>query len=143
LSDTARFFKPNVIGCKIKQAMEHLEFVNALDKTGVSIRGTDVEGREKKFVINKLFNDTNVIIHKNHQLRWEKPEQDDPLRALIKMAIDMDSWKHSWHNEITPENYDKFREIIQGKILERAKEIETLLTVYFQINYEKVRCEGV
>ena len=55
----------------------------------------------------------------------------------------MDTWKYSWHNEITPENYDKFREIIQGKIIERAKEIETLLTVYFQINYEKVRCDGV
>lgn len=123
--------------------MEHLEFVNALDKIGVSIRGTDVEGREKKFVINKLFNDTNTIIHKNHQLRWEKPDQEDPLRALIKLAIDMDTWKHSWHNEITPENYDKFRDIIQGKIIERAKEIETLLTIYFQINYEKVRCDGV
>lgn len=123
------------------EAMEHLEFVNALDKIGVSIRGTDVEGREKKFVIDKLFNDINTIIHKNHQLRWERLDQEDPLKALIKLAIDMDTWKHSWHNEITPKNYDKFREIIQGKIIERAKEIETLLTIYFQINYEKVRCD--
>ena len=48
----------------------------------------------------------------------------------------MDTWKHSWHNKIEPENYDKFREIIQGKIVERAKEIELLFDVYFQLQHE-------
>ena len=127
----------------MEKAMEHIEFINALDKTGISIRGTYTEGREKEFVINKLFNETNVIIKNNHQLRWKNFDQEDPLKALIKLAIDMGTWKHSWHNEIAPENYDKFRGIIQGKILQRAKEIETLLTVYFQINYEKALLDGV
>ena len=64
--------------------MEHLKFVDEIDKLGVSIRGTDVENREKKFVINGLFGDSNTIIHKNHQLKWEKFHNEEPLRALIR-----------------------------------------------------------
>ena len=54
----------------------------------------------------------------------------------------MDQWKYSWHNEIKPENYDKFRDIIQRKILDRAEEIETLLSTYFQIGHEMTESDG-
>lgn len=119
--------------------MNHLEFVDKINETGISIRGTDVENREKKFIIPGLFNDINTVIHKNHQLKWENRDNRNPFKELVKKAIDMDTWKHSWHNEITPENYDKFKDIIQKKILDRAEEIETLLTIYFQIKYEESR----
>jgi len=116
--------------------MKHLEFVNKLNETGVSISGTQVENREKKYVIYGMFDHSNTIIEKNYQLRWENIDDRDPFKALVSQTIDMDTWKHSWHNEIKPENYEKIREIIQEKILKRAEEIETLLSVYFQIGYK-------
>lgn len=58
------------------------------------------------------------------------------IQAVISEAIDIDSWKHSWHNEIKPENYEKFREIIQEKMIKRAEEMDFLTTVYFQLQYE-------
>jgi hypothetical protein len=48
----------------------------------------------------------------------------------------VDGWKHSWHNDITPENYEKFREIIQDKMIKRAEEMDFLLSVYFQLQHE-------
>jgi hypothetical protein len=116
--------------------MEHLDFVDKLNETGVSIRGTDVEGREKKFVIYGIFGNSNTIIQKDGRLRWENRDERSAFAEIVKLAIDIDQWKHSWHNEIKPENYNKFRDIIQEKILERAEQIETLLTIYFQIGHE-------
>lgn len=122
--------------------MEHLEFVDKLNATGVSIRGTNVVGREKKFVIYGIFGNSNTIIQKDNVLRWENRDERSPFAELVKKAIDMDQWKHSWHNEIKPENYDKFRDIIQKKILDRAEEIETLLSTYFQIGHEMTESDG-
>ncbi len=116
--------------------MTHLEFVDKLQETGISVQGTDREHGVKTFPIYGAF-DTNNIIYKNRQLRWEKPDTRDPLECLIKTAIDMDGWKHSWHTDIIPENYDKFTAIIQQKIIDRAEEIKKLVTVYFQIGYEQ------
>ena len=59
-----------------------------------------------------------------------------PLQAVISKAIDIDSWKHSWHNEVKPENYEKLRGIIQGKMIKRAEEMDFLATVYFQLQHE-------
>jgi len=116
--------------------MKHLEFVDKIDKSGVSIRGTNVEGKEKEYVIPSFFGQPNTIIQKNFSLKWKSFDNRNPFDELVKEAIDIDQWKHSWHNEIKPENYEKFREIIQEKILKRAEEIETLLSVYFQIGHE-------
>jgi len=128
--------------------MDHLEFVNQLDKIGVSLRGTTIEGTAKRYEIVRPFSgNKEYIIKDGFDLRWEQRNifGDDPLKELIKIAIDMDTWKHSWHNKIEPENYDKFREIIQGKIVERAKEIELLFDVYFQLQHElsTKECGGV
>ena len=119
--------------------MTHLEFVDKLNESGVSISGTQVEGKETKYEIYSFFRNSSTIIEKDFKLKWENFDNRDPLKELISIAIDMDTWKHSWHNEIVPENYDKFREIIQEKILSRAKQIETLLSTYFQIQYEQCK----
>lgn len=115
---------------------EHLDFVNELNNLGVSIRSTNVIDKERKYDIYGIFGNTNTIIAQNFELKWLTRDDRDPFKELVKKAIDMDSWKHSWHNEVAPENYDKFCGIIQQKIIDRASEIETLLSVYFQIRYE-------
>ena len=118
--------------------MNHLDFVDKIGELGISIRSTKLENRQKRIEIHGLFNTTNEIIIDGFELSYvDKLKSGNPLKDLIVLAIDMGQWKHSWHYEIVPENYDKFQDIIQSKILDKAKEIETLLTVYFQINYEK------
>ena len=118
--------------------MEHLEFVDKLNETGVSIRSTNIENKEKRYEINGIFGHQNTIVNDNLKLYWLNRDDRNPFAELVKTAIDMDSWKHSWHNEIKPENYDKFRTLIQEKILDRASQIEFLLDVYFLIGSEIV-----
>lgn len=113
--------------------MEHLEFVDKLNECGISIRSTNIEGTEKHHVINGIFGHQNTIVQDGFLLYWKDKDERIPFNELVKAAIDMDSWKHSWHNEIKPENYDKFRSLIQDKIIERAGQIEFLLDVYFLI----------
>ncbi len=117
--------------------MKHLEFVDELDKKGIAIRSTNIKNKEKVITIYGLFDHSNNIIIKDNELKWMDRDDRVPFVELVKRAIDMDTWKHSWHNEIKPENYDKFRELIQAKIIDRAEQIELLLTVYFQIGIEQ------
>ena len=119
--------------------MEHLDFVNELNKYGISIRSTNVENKTKVVEIPKYFGGANIIEIKN--LKCNYREQDyfsrpTALQAVISKAIDMDTWKHSWHNKIEPENYEKFLEIIQQKVIDRAKEIDFLMTTMFLLRKE-------
>ena len=119
--------------------MNHLEFSDKLNEFGIQIRSTKRENIVQKIEILNLFGKSNFVEIKNFQLNYSNQEcfsKTTPLQAIIKEAIDLDNWKHSWHNEIEPDNYEKFREIIQDKILKRASEIEMLITVYFQLNHE-------
>ena len=119
--------------------MEHLEFVNKLNEFGIQIHSTKRENIVQKIEIPNLFGEFNFVEIKNFQLNYSKQDyfsELTPLQAIIKEAIDLDNWKHSWHNKIEPDNYEYFREIIQDKILKRASEIEMLITVYFQLNHE-------
>lgn len=119
--------------------MDHLEFSDKLNEFGIQIRSTKIENKVQKIEIPNLFGEPNFVEIKNFQLKYSKQDyfsRPTPLQAIIKEAIDLDNWKHSWHNEIEPDNYEKFREIIQDKILKRASEIEMLVTVYFQLNHE-------
>lgn len=128
--------------------MEHLEFVNKLDKHGISIRTTNIETKEKVFEEHNMFGKPRKIIVKNLSVRYKESEPSDsvfdkdPMKELIRNAIDMGQWKHSWHNKIEPENYKKFIEIIQEKILNKAAEIDELLTIMFLIRNETVRREN-
>ena len=117
--------------------MKHLEFVEKLNKSGISIRSTNFEGAEKRINVIDLPNVENTIIIEKGGVRFENSTLENPVRRLIKEAIDIDAWKHSWHTEIKPENYDEIQGIIQNKIIKRSEEIDLLLTVYFQINREK------
>lgn len=119
--------------------MDHLDFSDKLNEFGIQIRSTKRENIVQKIEIPNLFGESNFVEIKNFQLNYSKQDyfsKPTPLQAIIKEAIDLDNWKHSWHNEIDPDNYEKFREIIQDKILKRAHEIEMLVTVYFQLNHE-------
>ena len=118
--------------------MEHLEFSDKLNEFGIQIRSTKIENKSQIIEVHNMFCPSDFVEIKNFQCKYlnETSNHYPPLKAVIKTAIDIDSWKHSIHNKISPENYEKFREIIQDKILKRASEIEMLVTVYFQLNHE-------
>lgn len=124
--------------------MEHLEFVDKLNKLGCSFSSTNVENGFKTIEIPNAFGKSEFVEVKNFQCRYTSFNvfsRPTPLQAIISKAIDIDSWKHSWHNEIKPENYDKFREIIQDKMIKRAEEMDLLTTVYFQLQHEISRIQ--
>ena len=119
--------------------MEHLTFIDELDKFGIKIRSTNCENQTREYEIYGLFNESNFIISKDFELSWKNKiyfGEDEALTSLLRKAIDFDSWKHSWHIEIKPENYPKIKDIIQRKIIGRAKEIDELMAIYFQLQYE-------
>ena len=120
--------------------MKHLEFTDKLNEFGIQIRSTKIENKTQTIEITHQFGiESDFVDIKNFECKYKKESlfsRPTALQAVISEAIDIDSWKHSFHNEISPENYEKFREIIQDKIIKRASEIEMLLTVYFQLNHE-------
>ena len=117
--------------------MEHLEFVEKLSELGVRLSSTNTENKVREIEVPRLFN-TKKIILKNSKLEWKEREygESEPIKAILAKAVDMDSWKHSWHTEMIPENYKKIEEIIQMKIIHRAEEIDELMAIYFQLHHE-------
>lgn len=113
--------------------MEHLEFVNKINNLGLSIRSTNTVDKEKVYAIPYGLHGAKVSV-KNFEVNYIDKRDYDAFESLVKKCIDLDSWKHSWHKEITPENYEYFSGIIQEKIIDRAEEIEMLLTTYFVIS---------
>lgn len=119
--------------------LTHLEFVDELQKLGVRISSSNRKGEIKKFCVYE-FNKSNFVIARDFQLSWESSNNyETPLAALLRKAVDMDSWKHSWHIKMDAENYERIESIIQQKILDRAKEINELMFIYFQLHYEMVK----
>jgi len=120
--------------------MNHLEFSDKLNELGIQIRSTKIENKIQTIEIPHSFGiESEFVEIKNFECKYKKEylfSRPTALQAIISEAIDIDSWKHSIHHEISSENYEKFREIIQDKILKRASEIEMLITVYFQLNHE-------
>lgn len=119
--------------------MKHLEFIEALSGLGISLRSTNTENKVREIEVPRLFN-TKKIILKNSKLEWKEREygESEPIQAVLAKAVDMDSWKHSWHTEMIPDNYEKIEEIIQAKIINRAEEIDELMAIYFQLHHEMV-----
>ena len=60
----------------------------------------------------------------------------DCLKSLLGKAIDFDSWKHSWHLDIKPDNYPVIEDIIQKEILNRANQVDELMSVLNQLRHE-------
>jgi len=117
--------------------MEHLEFVDKLSELGISLNSTNRVNKAREIEIPRLF-DIKKIILKDFNIEWKEKEygESKPIQAILAKAIDIDSWKHSWHIEIVPDNYEKIEHIIQEKIINRAKEIDELMAIYFQLHYE-------
>jgi len=120
--------------------MKHLEFSEKIDALGISIRSTKTEGGIKTISVAYGLGDRCVLVEGFNVTYADKSagyESKTAFKAIVEKAIDMDSWKHSWHLPVVEENFEKIKDIIQQKIIDRASEIEELLTVYFQINYEQ------
>ena len=125
--------------------MEHLEFVEKLNQLGCTFRSTNIENIIKTIEISNSFGESDFIEIKNFQCKYKKSNRMfglNPLQEVIRKAIDIDSWKHSWHNEIEPENYEQFSKIIQEKMIKRAEEMDFLTTIYFQLQYELSKKEN-
>jgi len=119
--------------------MKHLEFTDKLNELGCSFTNTNIEGKVKVIEIPNLLSDSDYVEIKNFHCSYIKTNsfsQLTPLQSIIKKAIDIGEWKHSRHNDLEFENYEKFKEIIQDEIIDRSRDIDLLLTVYFQIKYE-------
>lgn len=95
---------------------------------------------EKGIIINK--NTAEIVVHSpmavnSHTLSVSPMSitcatyrhDDEAEYEAIKWAIDFDKWQHSWHNEVKPENYAHFLEIIQGKVIEKSEALIKLNAV--------------
>lgn len=119
--------------------MDHLEFVNKLHVAGIG----SLHIKNCLIRVNTGINMDNDAKIENGKCTFvDKEYFHDPLKKIIQKAIDMDTWKHSWHNEIVPDNYEKFIDIIQNKILDRAFQINELMLILNQIRREISHDEG-
>ena len=112
--------------------MEHLEFVKKINELGIGLASTNIIDKEKVYAVPYGLHGAHVSV-KNFEVNYIDKRDHDAFESLVKKCIDLDTWKHSWHKEITPENYESLRDIIQTKIIDRAEEIEMLLTTYFVV----------
>lgn len=104
----------------------YLEYMDAVEKTGVRLMKNTCElqihspmGVNNHTVVVKPLEATCATYRHNDEAEYE----------AIKWAIDFDQWKHSWHHEIKPENYNHFLEIIQGKVIEKSEALVKLNAV--------------
>ena len=123
--------------------MGHLEFIEKLSELGIHLSSTNTENKVREIEVPRLFN-TKKIVLKNFKLEWKDKEygESEPIQAILAKAVDMDSWKHSWHTEMIPENYEKIEHIIQEKIINRANEIDELMAIYFQLHHEMAQLKA-
>ena len=113
--------------------MEHLEFINELNKLGILVRGTNIERKEKVYHVPYGLHGAKVSVS-GFDVKYLDRIDRDAFEQLIKACIDLDSWKHSWHMKIDNSTLEESRRIIQDKIIDRANDIEMLMTTYFLIN---------
>lgn len=113
--------------------MEHLEFTEKLNELGLSFRNSgDIE-------IDSGDIKTDIIIISESECNYKNETGYRSRNAFDKSiveAIDIDQWKHSMHFDICSENYEKFQDIIQNKIIKRAEDTRFLLRMYFLIQRE-------
>jgi len=117
--------------------MEHNEFIEKVRRTRVSFKLL-AENEGKIFPLSDFFRKEYSILLRNFQCSYLNSNCNDyyAKNELFKKFIDCDAWKHSWHIDVTPENYEKIREIFQEKILDKMQVLEDLVDVYYLLNYE-------
>ena len=110
--------------------MEHLDFTDKLSDLGISCRG-NIENKEHIIHINTLFGRTHTIKIKDMKCEYvgdDKPVYElSAFDAIIKRAVNMGEWTfvEDWSNK------QELIDILQEKILNRAKDIELMLMAYF------------
>lgn len=106
--------------------MKHFELIDQISQKGVSINTQKSDIKiHSPMAVNYHVLEVSPLSIKCPSLRWDT----DAEYEAIKWAIDFDKWQHSWHNEIKPENYIHFLEIIQGKVIEKAEQLTKLNSV--------------
>lgn len=77
----------------------------------------------------------NIAIDKNGLSVIDKSEHcsdSSVIKGFLSQLIDMDNWNHSWHLNVSNAQFKssderkRVREILQGKIEDREKEIQKL-----------------
>lgn len=105
------------------KTMTYLEYIDNLEKLGVRIMTQNAT-----ISIGVPFGKPyDVKVFPTHCTSSER--NSDPVNDAIRWGIDLDKWQHSWHLEIKHENFQHFLEIMEGKMMERAKEISSLNAV--------------
>lgn len=126
--------------------MEHNDFVDALNKYGISFRSTILENQPKVYACSGVGEPINIAVKNNkcEFVDYVTFTKSEPLPMLIAKQIDRGSWKHSWHNNVyDAANYPKFIDIMQKTMLDFAKSMEEMLTVYFALKSEVERIEEI
>jgi len=124
--------------------MEHLDFVNKLNESGVQIRSTTAENREKIYEVSSLFDRIKVSVKNNkcEFVDYKSYTGSTALAYLIAKQIDRGEWKHSWHlNVYDSKNYDRLLEIMQKTMIAYASSIEEMMTTYFALRKEMIEQE--
>ena len=117
--------------------MEHLEFVDKLDKFGCSFRSTNIENAVKEIEVHNLSRQSKIVEVKNFKCGYKDISvSPTPLQAIIMKAFNVDHWMDDRNEDMDAKSYREFKEAIQEKILKKAEEVDFLMTVYFQLQYE-------
>jgi hypothetical protein len=59
------------------------------------------------------------------------------MSDLIKIALDMDEWKHSWHNNLkTAPDFTKARETLLDKLERKQEQCRDLIVAIRSADYE-------
>ena len=122
--------------------MKYLEYIDTIQKAGVHIMKNTCDLK-----IHSPFASKTDIVNITplkatcDTMRWD----DDAEKEVIKWAIDFDKWQYSWHNEIKPENYNHFLEIIQGKVIEKSEQLIQLNAVatFLQNKIEQLNADNI
>lgn len=106
--------------------MKFMDFIDAVNNNGVMLtKNTATIEVTFPMATKTHIVEVSPLSAKCDTLRYN----EDAEYEAIKWAIDFDKWQHSWHNEVKPENYEHFLEIIQGKVIEKSEQLIKLNSV--------------
>jgi hypothetical protein len=110
-------------------SMDYLEYVDKLLDIGVYIKKAECE-----LILHKVWSNIEFRVNVT-PLSFTTSERDcEPRDEALKYAMDLDSWKHSWHIETIPANFEKIRDILIEKVMERAKQVVELNAIIMHLN---------
>lgn len=113
--------------------MGNKDFLDHLSEFGILV-DDETRLKTRNVIISHFFGNDIVQMSKNG-CRYSDVDSSvhtclTAFQSTIKKAIDLDEWKHSYHHDITDENFPIFSDIIKKKILQRVEDLDFLLFVY-------------